>query len=81
MALPTVVVGLVVALVLFRSGPLGSLDLIYTVRGMIIAQVLIAAPLITGITMAAIQALPRGAARPAARPGRQPPPARRAPVA
>jgi tungstate transport system permease protein len=58
MALPTVVVGLVVALVLFRSGPLGSLDLIYTVRGMIIAQVLIAAPLITGITMAAIQALP-----------------------
>jgi tungstate transport system permease protein len=58
MALPTVVVGLVVALVLFRSGPLGSLNLIYTVRGMIIAQVLIAAPLITGITMAAIQALP-----------------------
>jgi tungstate transport system permease protein len=58
MALPTVVVGLVVALVLFRNGPLGSLDLIYTVRGMIIAQVLIAAPLITGITMAAIQALP-----------------------
>jgi hypothetical protein len=58
MALPHVVVGLVVALVLFRSGPLGSLNLIYTVRGMIIAQVLIAAPLITGITMAAIQALP-----------------------
>ena len=57
MALPTVVVGLVVALVLFRSGPLGSLDLIYTVRGMIIAQVLIAVPLIAGITMAAIQAL------------------------
>ena len=58
MALPTVVVGLVVALALFRGGPLGSLDLIYTVRGMIIAQVLIAAPLITGITMAAIRALP-----------------------
>jgi tungstate transport system permease protein len=58
MALPTVVVGLVVALVLFRGGPLGSLELIYTVRGMIIAQVLIAAPLITAITMAAIQALP-----------------------
>jgi tungstate transport system permease protein len=47
-----------VALVLFRGGPLGSLDLIYTVRGMVIAQVLIAAPLIAGITMAAIQALP-----------------------
>jgi tungstate transport system permease protein len=58
MAIPTVVVGLLVALVLWRSGPLGSLGLIYTLRGMVIAQVLIAAPLITGITMAAIQALP-----------------------
>lgn len=58
MAVPTVVVGLVVALLLWRSGPLGHLELIYTLRGMIIAQVLIAAPLITGITMAGLQALP-----------------------
>ena len=58
MAVPTVVVGLLVALVLWRSGPLGNLDLIYTVRGMIIAQVLIATPLITGITMAAVRLLP-----------------------
>jgi tungstate transport system permease protein len=58
MAVPTVVVGLVVALVLWRSGPLGGLQLIYTLRGMVIAQVLIAAPLITGITMAAIGLLP-----------------------
>jgi len=58
MAVPTVVVGLLVALLLWRSGPLGELDLIYTLRGMIIAQVLIAAPLITGITMAGLQALP-----------------------
>jgi len=58
MAVPTVVVGLVVALLLWRSGPLGELELIYTLRGMIIAQVLIAAPLITGITMAGLQALP-----------------------
>jgi tungstate transport system permease protein len=58
MAVPTVVVGLVVALLLWRSGPLGDLDLIYTLRGMIIAQVLIAAPLIAGITMAGLQALP-----------------------
>jgi tungstate transport system permease protein len=58
MAIPTVVIGLLVALVLWRSGPLGSFGLIYTLRGMVIAQVLIAAPLITGITMAAIQALP-----------------------
>ena len=58
MAVPTVVVGLVVALLLWRSGPLGGLELIYTLRGMIIAQVLIAAPLITGITMAGLQSLP-----------------------
>lgn len=58
MAVPTVVVGLLVALVLWRSGPLGDLGLIYTVQGMIIAQVLIAAPLITGITMAAMRMLP-----------------------
>ena len=58
MAVPTVVVGLVVALLLWRSGPLGNLELIYTLRGMIIAQVVIAAPLIAGITMAGLQALP-----------------------
>jgi tungstate transport system permease protein len=58
MAIPTVVVGLVVALLLWRSGPLGEFGLIYTLRGMIIAQVLIAAPLIAGITMAGLQALP-----------------------
>lgn len=58
MAVPTVVIGLVVALFLWRSGPLGDLGLIYTLRGMIIAQVLIATPLIAGITMAGLQALP-----------------------
>ncbi|MGH2743329.1 MAG: ABC transporter permease [Thermoleophilaceae bacterium] len=58
MAIPTVVVGLVVALLLWRSGPLGDLGLIYTLRGMIVAQVLIAFPLIAGITMAGLQALP-----------------------
>ena len=58
MAVPTVVIGLVVALLLWRSGPLGDLGLIYTLRGMIIAQVLIATPLIAGITMAGLQALP-----------------------
>lgn len=58
MAIPTVVVGLVVALLLWRSGPLGNLELIYTLRGMIIAQVLIATPLIAGITMAGLQSLP-----------------------
>jgi tungstate transport system permease protein len=58
MALPTVIVGLVVALLLWRSGPLGSLGLVYTPQGMVVAQTLIAAPLIAGITLAALQALP-----------------------
>jgi tungstate transport system permease protein len=58
MAVPTVVVGLVVALLLWRSGPFGDLGLIYTLRGMVIAQVLIATPLITGITVAALGLLP-----------------------
>jgi tungstate transport system permease protein len=58
MAVPTVVVGLIVASFLWRSGPLGGLNLIYTLRGMVIAQILIATPLIAGITMAALQALP-----------------------
>src|SRR6476469_9300531 len=58
MAVPTVVVGLVVALLLWRTGPLGRLDLIYTLPGMVVAQVLIAAPLITGITLASRALLP-----------------------
>jgi tungstate transport system permease protein len=58
MAVPTVVIGLVVAMLLWRSGPMGDLDLIYTLRGMVIAQVLIASPLITGITVAALGLLP-----------------------
>jgi tungstate transport system permease protein len=58
MAVPAVVVGLVVAFLLWRSGPLGDLGLIYTARGMVIAQALIALPLITGITMASLQLLP-----------------------
>ena len=56
MGVPTVVVGLLVALLLWRSGARGDLELIYTLRGMIVAQVLIATPLIAGITMAGLQA-------------------------
>lgn len=59
MALPTVVVGLAVALLLWRSGPLGELGLIYTLPGIVIAQVMLATPLVTGITLAALRQLPR----------------------
>ena len=58
LAVPTVVVGLVVAMLLWRSGPLGGLDLVYTLRGMVVAQVLIATPLIVAITVAALSLLP-----------------------
>jgi tungstate transport system permease protein len=57
MALPPVVVGLVVAMMLWRSGPLGDFNLIYTPAAIIIAQTIIAAPVVTGLTAAALQAL------------------------
>ncbi len=57
MGLPPVTVGLVVALLLWRSGPLGSLGLIYTPIAMVIAQILIATPIVAGLTMAALQQL------------------------
>ena len=57
MGLPPVVVGLFVAMTLWRSGPLGDLRLIYTPTAIIIAQVIIAAPVVTGLTAAALQAL------------------------
>ena len=57
MALPPVVVGLVVAMSLWRSGPLGNLKLIYTPIAIIIAQTIISAPVVMGLTAAALAAL------------------------
>jgi tungstate transport system permease protein len=57
MGLPPVVVGLVVMIFLWRSGPLGSLTLIFTPTAMVIAQIIISLPIITGFTMASIQQL------------------------
>ena len=55
MALPPVVVGLGVAMTLWRSGPLGDLQLIYTPIAIVIAQTVIAVPVVTGLTTAALQ--------------------------
>lgn len=57
MALPPVVVGLAVAMMLWRSGPLGDFQLIYSPTAIIIAQTIIAAPVVTGLTAAALQQL------------------------
>lgn len=58
MALPPVVVGLFVTICLWRNGPLGFLGLLYTPGAMILAQTVIATPIVTGISLAAIQQLP-----------------------
>jgi len=55
---PPVVAGLIVAMLLWRSGPLGGLGLIYTPAAMVIAQTVIALPLIVAMTAAAVMALP-----------------------
>lgn len=57
MGLPPVIVGLFVALMLWRSGPFGRLGLIYTPAAMVIAQAVIATPIVTGVSIAAIQQL------------------------
>ena len=57
MALPPVVVGLGVSIFLWRCGPLGDLHLIYTPWAIVIAQTVIAAPVVTGLTAAVLQQL------------------------
>lgn len=57
MGLPPVVVGLLVTILLWRSGPLGFLEILYTPSAMILAQTIIALPIVTGLAMAALQAL------------------------
>jgi tungstate transport system permease protein len=58
MGLPPVVVGLFVTIFLWRNGPFGALDILYTPTAMIIAQAVIATPIVMGITVASIQNLP-----------------------
>jgi tungstate transport system permease protein len=58
MGLPPVVVGLFVTLLLWRSGPLGGWEVLYTPGAIVLAQAVIATPLVTGITLAAVQSVP-----------------------
>jgi tungstate transport system permease protein len=56
-ALPPVVVGLFVYLMLSRAGPAGGLRLLFTPAAMVLAQALLASPYVAGITLAAVQAV------------------------
>ncbi len=57
MGLPPVVVGLIVLLLLSASGPLGFLKLLYTPQAMIIAQCILATPIIASMSLAAIKSV------------------------
>jgi tungstate transport system permease protein len=57
MGLPPVVVGLFVSIFLWRSGPLGFLDLMYSPSAIVIAQVVIAFPIVAGLTLTSFQTL------------------------
>ena len=57
MGLPPVVVGLMVAIMLWRSGPFGFLGIMYSPLAIIIAQTFIAFPIVTALTLATIQQL------------------------
>ena len=57
MGLPPVVVGLAVTVMLWRSGPLGDLRMLYSVRAMILAQLVIATPVVAALTLSALQSL------------------------
>ena len=56
MSLPPVLAGLLVYLLFARSGPMGFLDILFTPSVMVIAQVLLVTPIITGLAAAAIAA-------------------------
>jgi tungstate transport system permease protein len=58
MGLPPVVVGLFITILLWRSGALGAFELLYTPTAIVLAQLVIAAPIVTGLTLAAVQQVP-----------------------
>lgn len=55
MGFPPVVVGLVVYLLLSRQGIFGDLSWLFTPQAMILAQTILALPLVAGVTMTAVQ--------------------------
>jgi tungstate transport system permease protein len=58
-SLPTVVVGLLIYLMISRSGPLGFFGLLYTPQGMILGQTILIIPMMTGLAIAALSGVGR----------------------
>ena len=56
LALPSVVVGLVVYLLLSRSGPLGFLGWLFSFKAMVLAQTLLVLPMVTALRLASVSA-------------------------
>ncbi len=60
LGLPPVIVGLVLSLLMFPAAPLGSLHLLFTLKGVIVAQTILALPVVVALTAAAVRSLPGG---------------------
>jgi tungstate transport system permease protein len=59
-SVPTVVVGLILYLLISRSGPLGILGLLFTPQGMILGQTILIIPIMTGLVISALSGIDRG---------------------
>ena len=71
LALPSVVVGLVVYLLLSRAGPLGSLGILFTPTAMVVAQTILVLPMVAALTRQLVDDAMRDARRAAALDGRR----------
>jgi tungstate transport system permease protein len=58
--LPPVVVGLVLSLLMFPAAPLGRFQLLFTLRGVYVAQTVLAFPIVVALSSAAVRAIPAG---------------------
>jgi tungstate transport system permease protein len=57
MGFPSVVVGLIVLMLLSNSGPLGTFDLAFTPQAMVVSQVVLATPVITSVSLSAVESV------------------------
>jgi tungstate transport system permease protein len=60
LGLPPVLVGLVLSLLMFPAAPLGGLHLLFTLKGVFVAQTVLALPIVIALTSAAVQGVPGG---------------------